>query len=150
MSNVSQQCAPVTKKVNGILACISNSAASGSRKEIIPPYSALVRPHLKYCGPSLRERHQGTGVHPQKGNETVRDLEHKSCEEWLRELGLFSLEKRRFRGDLTALYNCLKGGCGDVGGLPLLPGKSDRISSNGLRLHQGWFGLDIRKNFFSE
>jgi len=50
-------------------------------------------------------------VCPEKGNKAVKAQEHKSYEKQLRELGLFSLDKKRLRGDLITLYSNLKGCC---------------------------------------
>jgi len=91
------QCVLAVQKANCIPGCIPNSVASRLREGILSLCSGETPPRVLHPAlePSAQDRHGPVGVGPEEATKMIREMEHLSCEQRLKELGLFSLEKRR-------------------------------------------------------
>ncbi|PKU33850.1 hypothetical protein llap_15846 [Limosa lapponica baueri] len=141
--NMSGKCALAAQKANHILGCIKQRVASRLGEMNLPLYSAFVRLHLEYCVQLWSPQHRKDmdlleRVQP-RATKGIRGLEHLSYEDRLRQLGLFSLEKRRHRGDFIMAFQYLKGAYRrDAEGL-FIREWSDRTRHNGFKLKEGRF-----------
>ncbi|GAB0176515.1 hypothetical protein GRJ2_000116700 [Grus japonensis] len=151
--NMSQQCALAAQKANRVLGCIKRSVTSRLREGILPLYSALVRPHLEYCiqlwGPQYRRDVELLERVQRRATKLIRGMEHLSYEDRLRELGLFSREKRQLQGDLIVAYQYLKEAYRKDGEGLFMRECSERTRGNGFKLKEGQFRLGVRKKFFT-
>ena len=150
--SMTEQCELAAQKANSILGCVKRSVVSRSREAILLLCSILVRPHLDPCfqlwSPQHRKDMDLLDWDQRRATKMIQGLEHLSYEDRLRQLALFSLEKRRLRGDLIADFQYLKGAYKKAGEGLFTRAWSDRTRGNGFKLKEGRFRLDIRKKFY--
>ncbi|PKU45441.1 hypothetical protein llap_4264 [Limosa lapponica baueri] len=140
------------QKANRILGCIKSSMASRSKGGDSAPLLCPGETSPGVLCPALRmlaqEGHGPVAAGPEEATKMIRGLEHLSYEDRMRELGLFSLEKRRLRGDLIAAFQYLKGAYNKDGDKLFSKACCDRTKGHCFKLKEGRFRLDIRKTFF--
>jgi len=111
-----------------------------------------VRPHLECCVqfwvPQYQRDLDMLERVQERAMKMVKGLQHASCEEKLRELGPFSLERRWLREDLINFYKYLEERCKAEGARLYSVVPSDRTRGSGHKLKHRRFPLIIRKDFF--
>jgi len=150
--NVTWQCALIAQKANCIQGCLPSSMASRSREGILPLCSTLWTPRPGVLHPvletSAQERHGAVGEGPEECHRNDQRTGPPLLGAKAERVGLFSLEKRRLWGDLTAAFQYLREPTRKLEGL-FTRACRDRTRSNGFKLKEGRFRVDTRKKLFS-
>jgi len=152
---VTSQVDRVVKSAFGTLAFINRSIEYKSWSVMVRLYKALVRPNLEYCvqfwSPSYRKDVNKIERVQRRFTRMLPGLEKLSYRERLNRLGLYSLERRRMRGDLIEVYKILMG-IDRVNASRLFPlrRREKKTRGHGLRVKGEKFKGNIRGGFFTQ
>ena len=142
-------------KASRVLGMINRNIANKSKSVILPLYTSLVRPHLEYCvqvwNPHLVKDIAKLERIQKRAVRMMNDVAGNSYEEKLKNLNLFSLEKRRVRGDMIAVFRIING-FDKVDSTKFFRFRNhtwpNRFHSKQIMKQN--FKTDIRKHFFSQ
>ncbi|CAM4587742.1 unnamed protein product [Lepidochelys kempii] len=145
---VSRQCDMAVKKANAVLGCIRRGKSSRDKEVLVLLYKVLVRPHLVYCvqfwSPRFKKDEFKLEQVQRRATRMIRGMENLSYERRLKELGLFSLTKRRLRGDMIAPYKYIRGINTEEGEELFKLSTNVDTRTNGYKLATKKFRLEIR------
>ena len=102
--------------------------------------------YIQVWGPQYKKDRELLDRVQSRATKMIRGLEHLPYKDRLRELGFFSLEKRRLRDGLIAAFHYLKG---DRSGVNSERVDNSRTRGNSFKLREGRFRLDVRGKFFT-
>ena len=148
----SKQCIEACSRANKILGYINRSVEYKSKEIILTLYTSLVRPHLEYAvqfwSPHLKKDADMLERVQRRATKMIPGLRNKTYEERLQALDLFSLEKRRLRGDLIETYKIFTG-LDNINPDDLFERNNTGLRGHKYKLNKGKFNRDIFKYFFS-
>ena len=148
-----KQCLEAAKKANKILGLISRNIECKSQKTMLKLYNALVRPLLEYAvqfwSPNLAKNKDCLERVQRRATKLIPSLRNKSYEERLKECDLFSLDKRRHRGDMIQVFKILTNIDKVQEEMYFQRNDDIRTRNNGFKLRGALFKTNIAKNFFT-
>uniref|UniRef100_M3XLH7 Reverse transcriptase domain-containing protein n=1 Tax=Latimeria chalumnae TaxID=7897 RepID=M3XLH7_LATCH len=141
-------------KANKMLGVIKRTITSRKMEVITPLYRALVRPHLEYCvqfwSPRLRCDIESVERVQRRATRLIEGMEGLNYSERLQKLHMFTLEKRRMRGDMITVFKILHDPDTMVQDELFHPVNESRTRGHNLRVRGGKFKTNVRKYYFSE
>lgn len=147
------QCTAASNKANRALGFIKRNFHCHSKDIVVPLYKSIVRPHLEYAvqfwSPYLKKDIEKLESVQRRATKLIPSLRNKPYNERLRELDLFSLKKRRIRGQLIECFKILKGFSNVNSNNLFKIAKEGSTRGNKLKLTGRKANLDITKNFFT-
>ena len=148
----SRQCIEAEKKAQKILGYIKRQFGYRNKEIVLSLYNSLVRPRLEYAvqfwSPSYRMDIDRLERVQARATKLIPELRHKSYQDRLAELGLFSLETRRLRGQLIETFKFLRG-FNNVDFRSIFQLSEGRTRNHGFKLELKRYNGDLCGNFYS-